>query len=90
MVVLPVLFLREGNTIKQDPVFEHTIFLPQSAFIYGGYPWQHAMSFETGLYITPNKNIERPDGCKLLLPFPTTPQTWARTGDGLMIALERQ
>ncbi|KAF2670073.1 hypothetical protein BT63DRAFT_424034 [Microthyrium microscopicum] len=41
-----------------------------------GYPWENASKFETGLYLQPSGYIERPDGCRLLLPFSMAPGEW--------------
>jgi hypothetical protein len=86
----PFLFLRADKTIKQSSSCKYKPTLNESDYKYRGYPWEYSMSFQAGLYIVPTKNMEAADGCKLLTPFPTTPQKWARFGDGRKITTERQ
>jgi hypothetical protein len=84
----PFLFLRFDQKIQLDPSCRYKRFLTGSEYRYNGYPWQHATEFETGLYITGAKLMERPDGAKLLLPFQLAPNKWAKFGDGNLIHAE--
>jgi hypothetical protein len=84
----PFLFLRFDQKTHLDPSCCYKKHLTGSEYRYNGYPWQHAMEFDTGLYITGARHIERPDGCKLLLSFPVTPDKWAKFGDGFLINSE--
>jgi len=81
----PILFLRFDEKTYLDPSCRSKKYLSGSEFRYNGYPWQHAAEFDTGLYITGTRHIERPDGCKLLLPFSITPEKWAKFGDRFLI-----
>ena len=56
--------------------------MPAKTGRYDGYPWNRCTSFSTGLYLHPTKDIERPDGCKLLLPFNVRTNWWVRFGNG--------
>jgi hypothetical protein len=84
----PYLFLRFDQEIHLDRPCRDDPSLTGSEFRYNGFPWQNAPDFDTGLYITGDKYVERPDGGKLLLPFPLTPKRWAKFGDGCAIHVE--
>jgi hypothetical protein len=66
----PFLFLRADRD------------MPAKMGRYDGYPWNRCTSFSTGLYLHPTKDVERPDGCKLLLPFNVRTNWWVRFGNG--------
>jgi hypothetical protein len=79
----PFLFLRADKTIKAAaPSNPKSPALGLAEFRLHGYPWQWAWKFETGLYLLPSRSMERPDGCRLLLPFPMIPEKWAKFGSG--------
>lgn len=46
----------------------------------GARPWRNRL--EAGLYLHPTTDIERPDGCNLLLLFNVRTNWWARFGNG--------
>jgi hypothetical protein len=75
----PVLFLRADEIVPSS-----------SGCRYAAYPWEHADTFTAGLYMYNTKNMEKPDGCRLLLPYPITANQWARFGDGSLLGKDRQ
>jgi hypothetical protein len=84
----PFLFLCADKTILgEEPSIRgeesfRVKYLEGSQCRFRGYPWEFASEFEAGLYLLPSRDIERPDGCKLLLPFPMTPDKWVKLGSG--------
>jgi hypothetical protein len=70
----PFLFLRADGIIHS------------SEGRYNDYPWEQMSSFSTGLYLDSTQDIQRPDGCKLLLPFSLKS---ARFGDGKFLNKKR-
>jgi hypothetical protein len=79
----PFLFLRADKSIRSvGPSNAGLQGLKPEEHRLNGFPWQLAWEFETGLYLLPSKHMERPDGCRLLLPFPMTPTKWIKFGSG--------
>ncbi|KAF2666032.1 hypothetical protein BT63DRAFT_458396 [Microthyrium microscopicum] len=79
----PFILLRTGKMLSQEknqPV--------STDIILHGDPWQYSSTFEAGLYLLPSAAMERPDGCRLLLPYPLTPQKWVKYGSGDLLHKE--
>jgi hypothetical protein len=82
----PFLFLRFDQNIANYPFKVGEPFDPHK---FNSFPWERLPNFETGLYVTTNRHMECPDGCRLLLPFPITPGKFAKFGDGRLLDAQR-